>query len=226
MASYSFTPTHQGSSYFGGGWGNDIASFGHSMYSGMTNGMNFANSLYDLQRKVALMPYEQNAQIANYNANQKQDELSADKSGFELKELTRAGALTSGGTINRGLGYDANTRAAAGIQGSATNPNPVVASGQTVGAVAQMPKEVIPVAAPAASGTTFAQATLGAGTQNQTQMPGYFYNQPAQNMSPVPPEWNQPTAPAVVAPQAYVDYTQDPTPQANAWVDGAYYGRG
>lgn len=226
MASYSFTPTQQGSSYFGGGWGNDIASFGHSMYSGMTNGMNFANSLYDLQRKVALMPYEQNAQIANYNANQKQDELSADKSGFELKELTRAGAITSGGTINRGLGYDANTRAAAGIQGSATNPNPVVASGQTVGAVAQMPKEVIPVAAPAASGTTFAQATLGAGTQNQTQMPGYFYNQPAQNMSPVPPEWSQSTAPAVVAPQAYVDYTQDPTPQANAWVDGAYYGRG
>ena len=226
MASYSFTPTQQGSSYFGGGWGNDIASFGHSMYSGMTNGMNFANSLYDLQRKAALMPYEQNAQIANYNANQKQDELSADKSGFELKELTRAGAITSGGTINRGLGYDANTRAAAGIQGSATNPNPVVASGQTVGAVAQMPKEVIPVAAPAASGTTFAQATLGAGTQNQTQMPGYFYNQPAQNMSPVPPEWSQSTAPAVVAPQAYVDYTQDPTPQANAWVDGAYYGRG
>ena len=226
MASYSFTPTQQGSSYFGGGWGNDIASFGHSMYSGMTNGMNFANSLYDLQRKVALMPYEQNAQIANYNANQKQDELSADKSGFELKELTRAGAITSGGTINRGLGYDANTRAAAGIQGSATNPNPVVASGQTVGAVAQMPKEVIPVAAPAASGTTFAQATLGAGTQNQTQMPGYFYNQPAQNMSPVPPEWSQSTAPAVVAPQAYVDYTQAPTPQANAWVDGAYYGRG
>ena len=89
-----------------------------------------------------------------------------------------------------------------------------------------MPKEVIPVAAPAASGTTFAQATLGAGTQNQTQMPGYFYNQPAQNMSPVPPEWSQSTAPAVVAPQAYVDYTQDPTPQANAWVDGAYYGRG
>ena len=226
MASYSFTPTQQGSSYFGGGWGNDIASFGHSMYSGMTNGMNFANSLYDLQRRVALAPYEQNAQIANYNANQKQDELSADKSGFELKELTRANAISSGGTINRGLGYDANTRAAAGIQGSATNPNPVVASGQTVGAVAQMPKEVIPVAAPAASGSTFAQATLGAGTPNQTQMPGYFYNQPAQNMSPVPAEWSQPTAPTVVAPQAYIDYTQDPTPQATAWVDGAYYGRG
>lgn len=226
MASYSFTPTQQGSSYFGGGWGNDIASFGHSMYSGMTNGMNFANSLYDLQRKVALMPYEQNAQIANYNANQKQDELSADQSGSQLRALNATRGITSGQTINRGLGYDTNTRAAAGIQGSATNPNPVVASGQTVGAVAQMPKEVIPVAAPVASGTTFAQATLGAGGQNQTQMPGYFYNQPTQNMSPVPPEWNTPTAPAVVAPQAYVDYTQDPTPQANAWVDGAYYGRG
>lgn len=217
MASYSFTPQSQGTSYFGGGFGSDLAGFGHSMYAGMSNGMNFANSLYDLQRKVALMPYEQNAQIANYNANQKQDELSAEVSGSKLWAENATRGITNGQTINRGLGYDSNTKAAAGIAGAATNPAPVVASGQTVGAVANLPKAVVPVTAPVQP--TFAQAVYGAAPVQAQQ--GTYFQQPVQNMTPIPPEWYAQTAPNVASPQAYIDYTQDPTTQ-NQWVNGAY----
>ena len=223
MASYGMT-NGAASGYYGGGWGNDIAGFGHAAYAGMSNGMQFANNLYDLQRRVALEPYAQNAAIANYNANTKQDEYSADYNGTELAERNRLRHLTDGKTTansltGQGIGTTGVPQEA--IQGAATTVAANTNTGTTVGAA--------PAVAVAPS---FAQALMDKGVLPQ-QTPwnngGVLGIQPAQqNMSyPVNQSVFQPTAPVVESqPQAYVDRTIDPTPAPGAWVQNRWYGQG
>lgn len=221
MASYSMT-NGGASSYMGGGWGGDIADFSHSMYSGMSNGMQFANNLYDLQRRVALEPYAQNAAIANYNANQKQDELSADNSGSRLWAENATRGMTTGATPNRLAGYDMqNPQTAAGIGGASTTPSVPVVSGQAVG-VAQ------PAIAPRAG--TFQEALLrNHAAPNMSPMPnqgGVFHAAPAQMSYPVDPNYFQPTASSVEtnAPAQANPTYQDPALAAGAWSNGRWYG--
>ena len=226
MASYGMT-NGAASGHYGGGWGNDIAGFGHAAYAGMSNGMQFANNLYDLQRRVALEPYAQNAAIANYNANTKQDEVSADVSGEIMRNFNRLRALTDGNTTANSLaGNGKQGVPQAAIQGAATNVVANTNTGTTVGAA--------PVVAvvPATTSPSFEQTLMGKGVLpkqtpwNNGEVLGVPPTQP--NMSyPVNQSVFQPTAPVVESqPQAYVDRTIDPTPAPGAWVQNRWYGQG
>lgn len=228
MASYSMT-NGGASSYMGGGWGGDIADFSHSMYSGMSNGMQFANNLYDLQRRVALEPYAQNAAIANYNANTKQDELSADMSGEQLHELNRLRLISEEEALKRGAAQNSfqSPTTAAGISGAATTPSTPAVTGQAVGT---MPKTVVPVTAPLAQPTTFQEALLrNHAAPNMSPMPnqgGVFHAAQAQMSYPDDPNYFKPTASSVEtnAPAQANPTYQDPALAAGAWSNGRWYG--
>ena len=226
MASYSMTPTQSGTSYMGGGWGNDIASFGHAAYAGMNNGMQFANNLYDLQRKVALEPYAQEAAIANYNAQKKQDELAADSSGSRLWAENYTRGVSSGATPNRLAGYplqqgtmSTGTIGAAGFTGAATSP---VAAGDMGAQVGTVPTHI--TQADMTAQNAFADALL----RNKQSMPMQQENNMQPQIQPqVTPAIQQPlgaTAPVVETAPVAINYTQDPRLANNAWSDGRWYG--
>jgi hypothetical protein len=228
MAGYSFTPNQGGSQYFGGGgWGNDLAGFGHSAYAGMSNGMQFANNFYDLQRRVALEPSAQEAAMANYNAQKKQDEMSADLYGQGMRERNIARNTTQGTTLNRLGGYDSvsggtmanGTPGAAGFTGSATSPVAAGSIGAQVGVVQPRLSQ-----ADMDAQNTFADAVL----RNKQGMPGQpqqYFQQPAQSqITPVTPQMLGATAPVVETAPVAIDYTQDPQAARNAWIDGRLYG--
>ena len=227
MASYSFTPTSSASGYFGGGgWGNDIASFGHAAYAGMNNGMQFANNLYDLQRRVALEPYAQEAAIANYNAQKKQDELSADTYGSKLWAENFTRGVSSGVTPNRLAGYpmqqgtmSTGTVGAAGFTGAATSPVAAGNTGTQVGVVQPRISQ-----ADMAAQNAFADALMRDKKAMPVQQNPYFQT-PAQPMTtPTTPQIPGATAPIVETTPVAIDYTQDPRPASNAWSDGRWYG--
>lgn len=228
MAGYSFTPNQGGSQYFGGGgWGNDLASFGHSAYAGMSNGMQFANNLYDLQRRVALEPHAQEAAMANYNAQKKLGELSADLYAEEMIQQNIDRNTTDGTTLNRLAGYSSvrggtmanGTPGAAGFTGSATSPVATGNIGAQVGVVQPRLSQ-----ADIDAQNTFADAVL----RNKQGMPGQsqqYFQQPAQpQMTPVTTQMLGATAPIVETAPVAINYTQDPQPSHNAWIDGRLYG--
>ena len=227
MASYSFTPTQQSSGSFGGGgWGNDIASFGHAAYAGMNNGMQFANNLYDLQRRVALEPYAQEAAIANYNAQKKQDELSGDVLGQSMRERNIARNTTQGATLNRLAGYPAQqgtmstgTVGAAGFTGAATSPVASGTMGNQVGVVQPQMSQ-----ADMTAQNAFADALMRNKQSMRVQQNPYFQTPAQPQMTPVTPQMLGATAPVVETAPVAIDYTQDPSPAGNAWSDGRWYG--
>lgn len=227
MASYSFTPTSSASGYFGGGgWGNDIASFGHAAYAGMNNGMQFANNLYDLQRRVALEPYAQNAAISQYNAQQKQNELAGDYDGQTMRERNIARNTTLGTTLNRLGGYpmqqgtmSTGTVGAAGFTDAATSPVAAGNMGTQVGVVQPRISQ-----ADMAAQNAFADALMRDKKSMPVQQNPYFQT-PAQPMTtPTTPQIPGATAPIVETTPVAIDYTQDPRPASNAWSDGRWYG--
>lgn len=62
MASYGFAPAP--SSYWGGGGTGLFDGLGTSFLLGAERGMNYANSMYDMQNRVQLDPYTQPAKAA------------------------------------------------------------------------------------------------------------------------------------------------------------------
>lgn len=220
MAAYSMT-TGAPTSYYGGGFGSDLAGFAHSAYAGMNNGMQFANNYYDLQRRAALAPYEQNQAISAYDANTHQNELAANKA-FEDR-------LNAEWSQTHTMGYNANDLTAANgnrapqtasVVGGATNPTGTTTAGT-------------PTAAPA----------VGV-VQPATQPQAYYVPQGVQigAQQPIQPQvYGTANSTQVTLPQAQPYFapaaTQSPVlndtatqvaPQSqfalNNWVNGAYYG--